>query len=159
MRLWYLNCNLWSGRHTSLVAQQNLRRTYIYALVFKGLEKYCMQGYVNHFYKKLGKYTVQYLQPYFCLASFLCTRVWSCYTRVVSYYTRVVSCCRVFLMLSRVVSCCLVLHSCCVVLARVVSCCFVLYSCCLVLSCVGWYWYQCSFLDQIDNLIQIPYLM
>ena len=123
MRLWYLNCNLWSGRHTSLVAQQNLRRTYIYALVFKGLEKYCMQGYVNHFYKKLGKYTVQYLQPYFCLASFLCTRVWSCYTRVVSYYTRVFSCC---ILLCYVGSCCHVLCRVVLVLRHVVSCCVVL---------------------------------
>ena len=32
-----------------------------------------MQSYVNHFYKKLGKYTVQYLQPYFNIYSSIFT--------------------------------------------------------------------------------------
>ena len=46
MRFWYLNCHLCAGLHTSLVAQQHLRRTYTYPLVFKGLKQYRVQYYI-----------------------------------------------------------------------------------------------------------------
>ena len=125
MHLCYLNCNLCAGRHTSLVAQQHLGRTYI---VYTGLgiqrvEAILHVGLCQPFLKEIKEIyssvtkNVKQSPIFAAQASFVLVLG------------------RVILVLSCVVSCCTRVVSCWLVLARVVT---------RVVSCR----YSCSFLDQ-----------
>ena len=126
MHLCYLNCNLCAGRHTSLVAQQHLGRTYIVyiGLGIQGVEAILHVGLYQPFLKEIKEIyssvtkNVKQSPIFAAQASFVLVLG------------------RVILMLSCVVSCCTRVVSCWLVLARVVT---------RVVSCR----YSCSFLDQI----------
>ena len=139
MHLCYLNCNLCAGRHTSLVAQQHLGRTYIVyiGLGIQRVEAILHVGLYQPFLKEIKE-------------------IYSSVTKNVKQSPIFAAQASFVLVLGRlilVLSSCVVLYSCCVMLAGVSSFC---YSCCVVLCrvvhvlCrVGSCRYSCSFLDQI----------